>query len=264
MVVIPGHGQTVHGPKKLVRAAAQLSKSKIAWCIDTVPARGGDRIEAQAIAEICRERIAYEFSGAGLPAAATVIGWSHGGGEGLRAAAVGFGLFPQYLGLCPTGIVERRPLEMVYGFGLEALRVVWACVRRLDWACLLDTARLGLDLAAGMLLDLWHSRSFRRVVQDIRWAARRVTGRQFAYEGEVVLLFGAQDTVVRWQDAFPACEEASDIPLHLPAFRQEEFPKARLVEVQVIEGNHTGPEADATRFLATGLSLLDQLGGSAA
>jgi hypothetical protein len=263
LVVVPGHGQTVHGPKKLAVAAARMSKARLAWCIDPVPAAGGDRIEAQAIAAIARERIEYEFPAAKQPTMATVIGWSHGGSEGLRAADCDSSLFRQFLGLCSTGIVERRPLELLWSFVLEALRIVWASLRRLDWACLFDTIRLGLDAAYGMLRDLWRTRSLRRVIDDIGWAAIKVPGPEFIFDGEVVLLFGAQDTVVRWRDAFPGCEQPEDIPTHLPAFTAENFPRASLVEVQAIEGSHVSPEADATRFLGAGLSLLDQLADSA-
>jgi pimeloyl-ACP methyl ester carboxylesterase len=263
MVVVPGHGQNVYGPKKLVATAAQLSRSKIAWCIDPVPARGGDRIEAQAIACVVRDRISATFPARDEPAAATLIGWSHGGSEALRAAEHDPELFPQFLGLCPTGLADRPQLELLYSFALEATRILWASVRRRDCVCLKDTLRLGWNAGAGMIRDLWRGRSVRRVIEDIGWSCKKVTGKHLSYSGEVVLLFGALDTVVRWQDVFPECERPQDLSTSLAEYREGNFPQARRVEVQVIEGAHVAPEVDAPTFLQTGLTLLNQWDGSA-
>jgi pimeloyl-ACP methyl ester carboxylesterase len=263
MVVVPGHGQSSHGPKKLVATAAQLSRSKLAWCIDPVPARGGDRIDAQAIAAVVRDRISTAFPAKGEPAAATLIGWSHGGSEALRAAEHDADLFPQFLGLCPTGFVDRRQRELLTSFFLEATRILWASARRRDWTCLKDTLRLGWNAGAGLVRDLWRGRSARWLVEDLGWAARKVTHGPLGYSGEVVLLFAAQDTVVRWHDLFPECERSQSIARSLAAYQQKTFPRARRVEVQVIAGNHVAPEVDAPTFLQTGLRLLGQLDDSA-
>jgi pimeloyl-ACP methyl ester carboxylesterase len=263
MVVVPGHGQSIHGPKKLVVTAAQLSRSKIAWCIDPVPAKGGDRIEAQAIARVVRDRISTMFPAKDGPTAATLIGWSHGGSEALQAAERDPDLFPQFLGLCPTGLVGRRQSELLYSFFLEATRILWTSVRQRDWTCLKDTLRLGWNAGAGLVRDLWRSKSLRRLTEDLSWASRKVASRPLGYSGEVVLLLGAQDTVVRWQDAFPGCERSRNISGCLAAYQERHFPQARRVEVQVIEGAHVAPEVDAPTFLRAGLSLLEQLDDTA-
>jgi len=255
VVVVPGHGQTIGGPRKLVATAALLSKSKIAWCIDPVPSRGGDRTEAVAIARVTRQRL----QALGLPPRATLVGWSHGGAEALRAAAHDPELFSQYLGLCPTGLVDRRPLELLASFFLEVLRILWRCLRRGAWSRAADTLRMGLNLFVGLLRDLWRGRSLRRLVEDVAWAACKVTGPEFDYSGEVVLLCGAQDTVVRWRDALPGCACPADVEGALPAFRRDCFPRARRVEVRVVEGDHVAPETDAPAFLRLGLGLLGQL-----
>jgi pimeloyl-ACP methyl ester carboxylesterase len=262
IVVVPGHGQSIRGPKKLVATAARLSRSKIAWCIDPVPTREGDRTEAEAIARVVRDRISTSFPARDEPAAATLIGWSHGGSEALLAAEHDPDLFPQYLGLCPTGLVDRRELELLYSFTLEALRILWGSARRRDWTCLKDTVRLGWNAATGLVRDLWRARSARRLVEDIGWATKKVAGRPIGYTGEVVLLFGAQDTVVRWHDAFPDCERPQSISRSLAEYQKQNFPHARRLEVQVIEGTHVAPEADAPTFLQTGLSLLEQWDGA--
>jgi pimeloyl-ACP methyl ester carboxylesterase len=263
MVVVPGHGQSIHGPKKLVAAAAQLSRSKIAWCIDPVPARGGDPIEAQAIAGVARHRIAAAFPATDEPTAATLIGWSHGGSEALRAAEHDPELFPQFLGLCPVGLVDRHQRELLYSFSREATRILWTSARRRDWTCLSDTLRLGWNVSVGLVRDMWRGRSVRRLVEDIGWATRNVAASPSGYSGEVVLLFGAQDTVVRWQDTFPECDRPQDISTSLAEYQERAFPHARRFAVRVIEGAHIAPEVDAPTFLQTGLSLLGQWDGPA-
>jgi len=263
MVVVPGHGQSIHGPKKLVATAAQLSRSKLAWCIDPVPAKGGDRIDAQVIAGVVRDRISMAFPAKDEPTAATLIGWSHGGSEALHAAEHDADLFPQFLGLCPTGFVDRRQRELLASFFLEATRILCASARRRDWTCLKDTLRLGWNAGAGLVRDLWRGRSARWLVEDLGWAARKVTRGPMGYSGEVVLLFAAQDTVVRWHDLFPECERAQSIARSLADYQKKAFPRARRVEVQVIEGTHVAPEIDAPTFLQIGLGLLGQLDDSA-
>ena len=260
VILIPGHGQTVDGPYNLLAAAAHLSRSGIACCIDPVPARGGDRTEAEAIVAIARERIACMFPTlqGPLPIQATVVGWSHGGGEALLAASRDPDLFPQYLGLCPAGLVERRPPEMVCSFFLEALRVLGRSLARGNGRCVLITLRLGADLMAGLVRDLARTRSLRRLIADVRWACRRVPGPTFGYTGEVVLLWGEKDSVVRWRDTFPGCDCCQEIEPSLPTFTRDNFPLANRVEVRVLPGDHVSPEADSS-FLSAGLGLLGQL-----
>lgn len=260
IAVVPGHGQGSDGPKQLLATAARLSRSKIAWCIDPVPSKGGDPADGQAIARIVRDRISKSFSGDVWPRpAATLVGWSHGGSEALLAANHAPDLFPQFLGLCTLGLSKRQPLELVSSFALEALRILWSSLHHQDWACLKGTLRLGGNACIGLLRDLMRAGSARRLVEDIGWAGRKVSGRSLAYPGDVVLLFGRQDTVVRWQDAFPECARQEQIASSLAAFKQRAFPGARSVEVRVVDGCHVGPEVDPLTFLQIGLGLLGQL-----
>ncbi|MGD8624548.1 MAG: hypothetical protein PVJ34_08435 [Anaerolineae bacterium] len=263
LVIVPGHGQTVMGPRRLVVEAARLSRSKIAWCIDPTPAAGGDVTEAQAIVQIVARRLAAQFPAGARPGTvqATILGWSHGGGEALRAARQDPALFPHYLGLCPAGLVDRTFAGLVGSFCLEAARIVIADLRRLRWDRLAETLRVGLDCARGLLLDLARSRSPGRLVDDVLWACVKIPGPTFDYGGDVVLLFGAQDTVIRWQDPFPDCRRPEQLADCLPAYRRENFGQARQVEVRLIEGNHMGPELDPGAFLRPGLALVGQLDG---
>ncbi len=259
--LVPGHGQSVDGPRNLLAAAAQLSRSGLACCVDPVPTSGGDRTEAEAIVAIARSVIDDLFPAprGPLPIQATVVGWSHGGGEALQAANRDPVLFPQYLGICPTGLVERRAGELVCSFFLEALRILSRAFARREWRCLGITLRLGANALAGLVKDLVRSRSLKRLTADVRWACRRVPGPAFGYTGEVVLLCAARDSVVRWRDAFPECDASQAVEPWLPAFTGENFPLASRVEVRVLPGDHVSPEVDAGSFLRTGLGLLGQL-----
>lgn len=264
VILVPGHGQTVDGPHNLLAAAARLSRSGVACCIDPVPAQGGDRAEAEALAAIARATIDYLFPTAQgpLPIRATLVGWSHGGGEALRAANWDSDLFPQYLGLCPTGLVERRPVELVGRFFLEAARILSRSLVRGNWRRVVITLRLGANALAGLAQDLARSRSLRRLLADVRWACRKVPGPAFGYSGQVVLLFGESDSVVRWRDAFPGGDSWQAIADSLPAFARDNFPFAGRLEVRVLPGDHVSPEADTRSFLRTGLGLLSQLSGT--
>ena len=206
-----------------------------------------------------RERLSTTFPAREKSIATTLIGWSHGGSEALRAAEFAPDVFPQFLGLCPTGLVNRQPLELLHSFFVEATRILWASVRRRDWACLKDTLRLGWNAGAGLVRDLWRSKSPRRLIEDIGWATRKVSSKLFGYNGDVVLLFGTLDTVVRWHDALPECSRPQNISTSLVKYQEENFPMAQRIEVQGVEGAHIGPEVDARSFLQTGLGLLGQL-----
>jgi hypothetical protein len=266
MAIIPGHGMTVSGPRRMVTTAARLSKSKIAWCIDPVPAKGGDCTEGQAIARIVQERISTLFPEAGErsqerspPAQATVMGWSHGGAEVLRAAAEDPALLPQYLGLCPVGLVDRPAWELLSSFTLEALHILGGRLWRLDWRYLGDTCWAFLNAVYGLVRDLVRCRSLRRLLADIRWACVKVPGPSFDYPGDVALLLATGDKVIRWRDAFPGCQDPQELPNVLPDYQKRNFPSAGRLEVRIVEGDHAGPEADAPTFLRVGLGLLGQL-----
>jgi hypothetical protein len=261
IVVVPGHGQTVTGPRRLVAEFAMRSRAKIAWCIDPTPTRGGDCTEARAIAEIVHHRLlGFKGTPARSSHRATIAGWSHGGGEALRAAREDPILLPQYLGLCPVGLVERKPPEMVASFLLEATRVVAGDLLHARLAAVGETLRVGANFAGGLVTDLARSRSLRNLIDDVRWACRKVPGPDFDYPGEVVLLLGSQDSVIRWRDPFPGCQAPDQLPALVPAFQEANFPTSGRVEVCLVEGNHITPEIEPVVFVRPGLGLLGQLG----
>ena len=258
VVIVPGHGQTAGYPKRMAAAAATLSRSKIVWSIDVTPPVGGDPIKAKALVMIVQEEIEKLFPGAEQSPTVTLMGWSHGGAEALRAAKEAPELFPQVVGLCPAGMVDRGLLDLLRGFALEVARILWSGLRELDWVYIKDIMAAGMDMLTGLTRDLVRGRSVKRLVDDIRWASRKVPGENYSYPGEVLILFGGQDTVIRWQDVFPACGRSDEIEAVMDDFRQRNFPRAQ-VRVKVIDGNHFAPETDALAFVRPALALLGQL-----
>jgi hypothetical protein len=266
LVLIPGHAQTVDGPRELLLAAARLCRSRMVWCIDPVPAKGGDVAEAKAVAKVVKKMIHQEFNDQGKagrepgpPVGVTFIGWSHGGAEALRAAEETV-FSTQFLGLCPAGLRKRHWLELLLRFNLEVSRILLRAIFiRRDQRYVRETFRVGWDMLVGVAEDYWRTRNIRRILEDIRWACQKVVGLQNEYDGEVVLLFGKKDTVIRWQAVFPRCEDPSEIPDRIDAFQKRELPHCRRLEVAVVEGDHVAPEADPETFLRPGLELLGQL-----
>jgi hypothetical protein len=258
-VVLPGHGQTVASSRKLTAAAAALSAAGVAWCIDITPPAGGDPVKAKALSPIVRTRITALFPASPPPAPVAHvprIGCSRGGGEALRSARCDPVLFPRVAGLCPAGLIERRPAELLTGFLLEVTRIVSRTIARRDWAGLRDGLRVGFDILRGMALDGIRSRSLRQVLDDIRWASRKVPGPDFDYGGDVALVFARDDTVIRWQAVFPRCASSEEIPAQLDAYRRSDFPKAARLRVAVLEGDHLSPERAAMEYARAVFAIL--------
>jgi pimeloyl-ACP methyl ester carboxylesterase len=267
LVIIPGHGQTADSARHLIETSATRSKSGVAWSVDIDPPRGGDPVKAAALPAVIRQRLPALFPpdrrspGAAPQAGVTLFGWSHGGGEALRTAELDGQLFQHVVGICPAGLVERRLPEVLASFLLECLRIVWFALRRGGWTYLRRVLSIGANIARGVIGDLLRTGSVRRVLSDMRWAARKVPGRSFRYNGNAALIFGAQDTVIRWRDVFPACRSRDQIPASLGVYRQSNFPHVRRLDVRVLDGNHLSPETDGA-FAVAALDLSEQLASS--
>ena len=132
----------------------------------------------------------------------------------------------------------------------------WLAIARRDWAALRDGLRVGFDILRGMALDGIRSRSLRSVLADIRWASRKVPGPEFDYGGDAALLFGRDDTVIRWQAVFPGCATPEAIPARLDAYRCADFPKAARLRVAVLEGDHLSPEHAAMEYAQAVFAVL--------
>ena len=263
-VYVPGHGQRATAAKNLTATIVALSSSKVLWAIDIDPPRGGDQARAEALIKIIRRKASEElFGGEGQESAeppsfrVTIFGWSHGGAEAMQAAEKAPDLFQQVVGLCPAGLVERSPSELLWSFILECWRIFWDALPRFDRTTV-SVLAMGYDFLAGVFRDLLRSKSLRRVINDIRWASGKVTGEDYEYDGMVVILFGENDGVIRWRDVFPACQHPGNIGQFLEEYKRRDFHKVRGLQVRVLEGSHIAPETHAPLYVRTAFDLLDQ------
>lgn len=262
IVYIPGHAQRATTAKRLQAALIKRSESKMIWSIDIDPPRNGDPAKAEALIQIIKERtglaslrMGSQELGAEAPFGITLIGWSHGGAEALRAANAAPALFQHVAALCPAGLTERTLRELVVSFSRESIRIGWNIVRT---SLSESTSGLifGADLLRGILTDLFRTRSPRRLIRDVRWAGKKLVGEDYVYDGTVVVLFGESDSVIRWKDVFPECQHPDDIDQVLMEYRKRDFPRVRSVKVQVLEGNHMAPEMSAPVYIKTAFDLL--------
>jgi hypothetical protein len=145
----------------------------------------------------------------------------------------------------------------LWSFILEGLRVFWDALLRLD-CTVVRVLAIGYDILAGVVCDALRTKSLRRVIDDMCWASRKVTGKNYKYDGTVVILFGRQDTVIRWQDVFPECHDPSNIGQFLEEYRRHNFSMVRRLEVRILEGNHIAPEINALLYINTAFDLLHQ------
>jgi len=263
-VYVPGHGQTVTAARNLIARIIALSSSKVLWAIDIDPPRGGDAARAEALIEIIKKKASQGLFGSEGQEAAeppffrvTIFGWSHGGAEAMRAAAKAPALFQQVVGLCPAGLTKRSPYELAWSFVLECWRIFWDALPRFD-RTIARALAMGYDFLAGVSRDLLRSKSLRRVINDIRWACGKVTGEDYEYDGMVVILFGEDDGVIRWRDAFPACQHPGNIGPFLEEYKKRDFPIARGLQVRVLEGSHVAPETHAPLYVKTAFDLLEK------
>ena len=105
--------------------------------------------------------------------------------------------------------------------------------------------------------DLVRGGSFRGVLDEMKSASRKVVGKSYEYDGHVVLLFGEDDTVIRWRDLFPACEDSSQVEQFLAEYRRNNFPGVRVLRVSILDGDHAAPELQAPLYVRTAFGLLE-------
>ena len=141
-------------------------------------------------------------------------------------------------------------------------RLVWRHIFRDAWPrfdrSIARALTIGCDVLAGLFCDLLRSKSLKRVINDIRWASEKATGKDYGYDGEVVILFGEKDGLIRWRDVFPACQHPGDIETFLEEYKKRYFPMVRGLQVRVLEGSHVAPETHAPLYVETAFDLLDQ------
>lgn len=260
-VYIPGHGQSADGAKALMRAIAVFSASKVLWSIDVTPPVTGDLGKAKAIIHIIKEKCVIgknnisnhkkllEISGVSL------FGWSHGGGEAMIIAEKAPGLVKNLVGICPTGLIQRSWLKLSIHFVLESMRIIYDAIFKSE-GNLARVITLGLNIFRGIVRDLIITKSIQRIINDIRWASKKVCGEDYTYDGSVVLLFAENDGVNRWRDSFPSCQESKEVVDYVRQFRLSNFPLSKMLKVAVLPGNHMSPETNSELFIRTAFNLM--------
>ena len=262
-VYLPGHGQPPDAARNLLATIVALSRSKVLWSITIDAARAGDAARAEALTKVVGERVRQEFlpgsdlspEEAPLPGA-TLFGWSHGALVALLAAEANSRLFPQVVCFCPAGLVKRPPLELALSYWLGSAVSFWRALFRFDGTAerLLERGR---NVRASAARDLARSRSSRTAMGGVQWASRKVVGESYEYDGQVVILFGEDDAVVRWRDVFPRCEDPGCVTRCVDEYRRNNFPKVRVLRVRVLDGDHAAPELRAELYVRAALDLLE-------
>lgn len=263
VIFLPGHGQRATAAKNLHSALLESSRSKLLVSIDVDPPPGGDPMKAVALIAIIRQwlnpwKVAERGKESSPPLSlkVTLVGWSHGGADALRVAEKAPDLIEQVAIICPAGLEERPIPGLLLSFTGEVLRIALDCTRRGRFA-IIAGYRIGTDFVMGLLSDLIHTRSPARLIHDLRWGAQKVVGPHYAYDGDVLVLFGMQDSVIRWRGALQGCQAIEEIPGYVDSYKSESFPMARSLQIQVLEGNHLAPEVLAPRYAQ---AVFDTLG----
>lgn len=263
IVYLPGHLQPADAAQNLHTAIAQVSRAGVVWSIDIDPPKGGDPAKALALIKMLHQMVlASLFENPDLASTqfkVTLIGWSHGGAEALRAAELAPEMIDCVVALCSAGLDSYSPLRLIGRLPREIARVTRDASRE-RFEMLRSSLRFGLQLTRGLAMDLAHTRSPARLLKDFRWAGEKVVGPQYTYPGIVVIVLGENDAFFRWQNLLPECNRVEDLPDYLARYSKQEFPNVRGFDLRVLPGNHLAPELRASVYLQTTLESLQQMG----
>jgi len=262
-VYLPGHGQPPDAARNLLETIVSLSRSKVLWSLSIDAATGGDTARAKALVEVIERRIrqkllveADQGSEKSSSLGVRLFGWSHGALVALLAAEENSCLFPRVVCFCPAGLVERSSGEIILSYLLGSTVSFWKALLRRDGTATRLLER-GRNVRASAARDLSRSRSLRSVTDGVQWASRKVVGEGYEYTGQVVLLFGRDDTVIRWRDVFPSCEDPSKVDQLLAEYRRNDFPGVSVLRVSILNGDHAAPEMQAELYVRAAFDLLE-------
>jgi len=261
-VYLPGHGQPPDAARNLLETIVSLSRSKVLWSLSIDAVTGGDTVRSEALEKVIERRVrqkslmeADQGSEKSSSLGVTLFGWSHGALVALLAAERNSCLFPRVVCFCPAGLVERSPGETVLSYLMGSTVSFWKALLRRDGTATRLLER-GRNVRAAAAHDLVRGGSFQRVLEEIRSASRKVVGKGYRYDGQVVLLFGEDDAVIRWRDLFPSCEYSSQVEQFLAEYKRNNFPEVRVLRVSILDGDHAAPELQAPLYVGTAFDLI--------
>ncbi len=263
VVYLPGHMQPADAARELHTAIVRRSRAGVLWSVDIDPPIGGDPMKAAALIQILRQEALGNLFEDPISAKkhfqVTIVGWSHGGAEALRVAEMVPDMVDCVIALCTAGLDLLPTLRMI---GLLPREVAWVTrdIYRKRFATLRPSLRFGLQLTRGFAADLARTRSPRRLVNDLRWVAKKVVGPQYGYTGSVVILLGEHDVFFHWRRLLPDCVRVEDVSEHLEHYYRREFPNVRDFDLRVLPGSHLSPELHAAEYSQNALESLDQMG----
>jgi pimeloyl-ACP methyl ester carboxylesterase len=210
VVYLPGHVQPADAARDLHTAIIEASQAGVLWSIDIDPPKGGDPTKAAALIKILHEQVmGYLFDDpvtARIRFKVTVCGWSHGGAEALRAAELAPEMIDCVIVLCSAGLDSLSTLRLISLLPREIVRITRDAYRKRSTS-VRSSLRFGAQLTRGFAADLAHTRSPRRLANDLRWAGKKVVGPQYSYPGNVVIVLSENDTFISWRKLFPDCDK---------------------------------------------------------
>jgi pimeloyl-ACP methyl ester carboxylesterase len=263
VVYLPGHVQPADAARHLHTAIVQASRAGVLWSIDIDPPQGGDPTKAAALRMILQQQVMnslFEDPADALESfKVTIFGWSHGGAEALRAAELAPEMIDCVIALCSAGLDSLSALRLIGLLPREVARITRDAFRSRRQT-LRPSLRFGAQLTRGFAADLLHTRSPRRLANDLRWVGKKVVGPHYGYRGNVVIVLSENDTFFSWRRLFPDCDRLEDLPNHLEQYCQIDFPRAKRVDLQVLPGNHLAPELHAPDYLQAALGSMRQMG----
>jgi pimeloyl-ACP methyl ester carboxylesterase len=263
-VYLPGHGQRVHDAANLLEYTARRSPAHLVWSIDIAPPAGGDPVKAAAFVKLVYWKIqeAFSISEEDLcsdyaPVGITLFGYSHGGGIALRAAEMAPKLVKNVVDFCPVGLLGRTPRDLVMSASKESRHILMDALG--GYAEMTSTIKLAAGSSLGLFGDFARTKSLRRLVDDALWVNQKITGDNYGYTGNVILLFARNDSLIRWQSVFPECSDPGDIEHFVREYQRSDFPHVSNLMVRVLEGNHLSPLVDVSLYIDTVINLLKRL-----
>lgn len=254
-IFLPGHGLMADSAKNLIHNIAAKSSSKIVWSIDVDPNNQGDEGKAGVVLKVIQNKYPELINlHTKIDHGIIVYGWSHGGSEALLLGELDSNIIKGVVCLTPTGLVDRNPYALVGDFIFEGLEIFGTRLIKKR-----NTVKRVLEIGANIVEGIWRNlitlKSIRKVIMDLFNSSKKVSGVNYRYEGNLIILFSVNDSVVKWRDCFPGIT----LPLDnksIREFQKQNFPFIKNLDICVIAGDHISPETEPNEFIDRSMIFL--------